>query len=110
MLPGPNEDDLKHVSLEYLHNNLKQIDVARTFLSIVAGIVAGVLGCKNGSGLICFITLYGLIGLTIALRMNLDVKTYTNQSAILFATGDLQKNGLSFVLFWTLTYALVYIY
>lgn len=104
------EEDVRSISIEYLQNNLKQIDVARTFLSIVAGVFAGVLGCESMSGLLCFVVLYVLIAFSMAIKMSFDTKMFTNSSLLSFVAGDLQKNGLSFILFWTLAYALIYIY
>ena len=74
------------------------------------GIFAGVIGCRSGSGLLCFVTLYLLIALFLFSKMLFEVKLYTNSSVLGFVLGDIQKNGFSFVLFWTLTYALIYIY
>ena len=105
-----HDEDAKNIAPEFIHHNLKHVDVARTLLSIIAGIYAGILRCESLSGLICFIVLYTIIALSLAFKMKFDVKMYTNSSFIVFAAGDLQKNGLSFILFWTLTYALVYIY
>eukprot|EP01041_Mallomonas_annulata_P000095 gene95-129_t len=83
--------------MEHIQHNLKQIDVARTFLSIVAGVLAGILGCKSGSGLLAFLSLYTIIAMSIAFKMNFDTKMYTNSTFLGFILHDLQKNGLSFI-------------
>jgi len=122
-----HEDDLKLISFEALQFNMKQIDVVRTLLSIVGGVLTGTLGnlmlsffhvsdfpfligCQREYGLLAFVILYFVISLSLALKMNFNVKKYTNSSIVMFGLADLQKNGLSFVLFWTLSYALIYIY
>lgn len=108
-LTGPDEDITK-ISIDILQKNMSQIDIARTFLCIIGGIVAGILRCTSLSGLICFIALYISITLTLSMKISHDWKQYLNTSWVNFILSDLQKNILSFILFWTLTYALVYIY
>lgn len=80
------------------------------FLCIIGGFIAGILKCTNLNGLICFITIYILITIVLGLKIKFDFKQYMNCTMMNFLTSDLQKNALSFILFWTLTYALVYIY
>jgi hypothetical protein len=61
--------------------------------------------------LVCFITLHLLVHLSIAgFKMNFDIKPYTRQSWFGFLTLNLQQSALSFMLFWTLFYGLVYLY
>ena len=105
-----NDEEFKHISIEFMHHNMKQIDVVRTAMSIVGGVLAGILNCKSEYGLLCFVIIYGSLAFFLALKMKFDLRQHTIQSPLMFVTSDLQKNGLSFVLFWTLTYALVYIY
>jgi hypothetical protein len=105
------EEEVRQLSMEHLRRNMTQIDMARTFLCIVGGVIAGVLGLTGLSGLGCFVLVCLAISGSLALlKMNGDIKMYTNMSFASFTASDLQKNGLSFILFWTLTYALVYIY
>ena len=105
-----NEEEAKSISIENMRKNHSQIDVTRTFLSIVGGIIAGILGCTGLKGLACFIAVYLSIASALASKMGRNTKLYTNMNFLYFCLSDLQKNSLSFVLFWTLTYALVYIY
>lgn len=105
-----NEEENNKISLESLHSNMNQIDISRTFLCIIGGIVAGILKCTNLNGLLCFIIIYTIITILLGLKIKNDFKQYLNCTMFNFLTSDLQKNMLSFILFWTLTYALVYIY
>jgi ER membrane protein complex subunit 6 len=112
LAPGgasPEEDTTK-ISMDILQKNMSQIDISRTFLCIVGGIVAGILRCTSLSGLLCFVVIYLTIAAILGIKIFFDYKQYLNTSFGLFVVSDLQKNILSFILFWTLTYALVYIY
>eukprot|EP00638_Chattonella_subsalsa_P001355 CAMPEP_0117765176 /NCGR_PEP_ID=MMETSP0947-20121206/19934_1 /TAXON_ID=44440 /ORGANISM="Chattonella subsalsa, Strain CCMP2191" /LENGTH=115 /DNA_ID=CAMNT_0005587737 /DNA_START=30 /DNA_END=377 /DNA_ORIENTATION=- len=98
-------------SPEALQENGKIINYVRTSMIIVAGVVTGILGCTGLWGLLSFVGFYSLISLTLLVKMGMDPSVYTtNKSVLSFFCSDTQKYGLSFVLFWTLAYALVYIY
>jgi len=45
-----------------------------------------------------------------ATKMNCQLGSYTRQSVWSYATANVQQSGLSFTLFWTLFYGLVYLY
>jgi hypothetical protein len=104
------EEEMKYISIESLHHNNQQIDVVRSFMCIVGGIIAGLNSSLGLSGFLFFITLYMTVSVALMFKMKFNVKMHTNMSNILYFISDLQKNGLSFILFWALTYALVYIY
>ena len=110
MDPHADDEEKQHFSMEAMQHNMREIDLLRTFVSIIGGVLAGTLGCTGFHGLGCFVFTYLMIALVITVKMGMDVKKYTNNSFLSLVGADLQKNGLSFVLFWTLTYALVYIY
>jgi uncharacterized membrane protein YuzA (DUF378 family) len=104
------EEDSRYISMEALQHNMKQLDIARTFLCIIGGVWAGLMGLTSNTGFFSFVVLYVIIGLSIGMKMGYNFKAFTNASFFAFVSSDLQKNSLSFILFWTLTYALVYIY
>ena len=106
----PNDEDNKYTSMDLLRRNMSQIEVAKSLTCIMGGVAAGVLGCTGIQGLFVYILVSLAVGGALALKMGGQVKAYMNTSFIGFLTGDLQKSSLSFVLFWTLSYALVYIY
>lgn len=84
--------------------------ICRSFLCIIGGILTGVLGCTGFQGFIGFVAVYLSLALSIGVKFNFDFMSYMHCSLTSFLFTDLQKNGLSFILFWTLTYALIYIY
>jgi hypothetical protein len=60
---------------------------------------------------VCFLSLHLLVCITIwAWKMNFDLDGYTKKTWVKYLTTDIQPTGLSFTLFWTLFYGLVYLY
>lgn len=98
------------VSNEAMMFNLNAIDSLRSYLTIFAGVATGILGATGLVGLACLMVSYLVISLALLSKMRLDPETYTREKAHTFLFGNIGRYGLSFVLFWTLSYALVYIY
>ncbi|CAN6548442.1 unnamed protein product [Malus baccata var. baccata] len=75
--------DVPTLNAENLQSNMKIIYYSRTFMSIIGGVIAGILGFTGLTGFICWnqIILDGFLG-----------------------------GLLSFVLFWTFAYDIVHIF
>ena len=106
----PDEDEAKYIITDCLFANLKQLELARSLLCLVGGCIAGIVNATNVRGLLIFVSIYITIVLGLSAKMGFDLKNYANSTFLGFMMNDLSKHALSFVLFWTLTYALVYIY
>ncbi|CAM9346014.1 unnamed protein product, partial [Chrysoparadoxa australica] len=101
------------ISTEKLTKNTKLIDYCRTSLCIVGGIATGVLGCTGLEGLLAYIVVYITVSLALLAKMGFDPSEYTltkKGSAPLFIVSGESGYCVTFILFWTLAYALVYIY
>lgn len=61
---------------------------------------------------VCFLILHISVNLSIlAFKMNFNLKAYyTHGSMISFLLADFQKCAMSFMLFWTLFFGLVYLF
>eukprot|EP00568_Trieres_chinensis_P003982 CAMPEP_0183291876 /NCGR_PEP_ID=MMETSP0160_2-20130417/1140_1 /TAXON_ID=2839 ORGANISM="Odontella Sinensis, Strain Grunow 1884" /NCGR_SAMPLE_ID=MMETSP0160_2 /ASSEMBLY_ACC=CAM_ASM_000250 /LENGTH=126 /DNA_ID=CAMNT_0025452741 /DNA_START=115 /DNA_END=495 /DNA_ORIENTATION=+ len=92
------------------NHNAKKVDKIRSFLGIASGCVAGVLGLTGLSGLVCFLVLHLIVNLSILAKMKFNLRAYSRQSLLAFLAADLQKCAMSFMLFWTLFYGLVYLF
>jgi len=92
--------------------NLKNIDKIRSFMGIVSGCVAGILGITGIlPGLVCFLSLHLLTHISMwAFKMKCDLRAFTRQSWFAYLMTNFQQCALSFMLFWTLFYGLVYLY
>merc|ERR1712232_677288 len=115
--PGPEMDgsgdshDQEVFDMAAYRSNFRKMDKIRSFMGIVSGCVAGVLGVTGLGGLACFIILHIAVNLSIlAFKMNFDLHSYTKDSMVSFLIADLQKCAMSFMLFWTLFFALVYLF
>mmetsp|Transcript_18061 Transcript_18061/g.37044 ORF Transcript_18061/g.37044 Transcript_18061/m.37044 type:complete len:122 (+) Transcript_18061:78-443(+) len=111
-LPGPEATDEKDVfDVTTLRYNLQHVDTIRSVMNIASGCAAGILGLTGWQGLVCFVILHLTVLATIwATKMNFQLRSYTRQSIWSYATANVQQSGLSFTLFWTLFYGLVYLY
>jgi ER membrane protein complex subunit 6 len=111
MMMNVAEDEQKYMMMDVLMSNTKQIENVRSFMCVVGGAAAGILNVTNMKGLYVFLALYLAVVLGIGIKVGFDFMNYTNKPGVVsFAMADLSKHGLSFVLFWTLGHALVYIY
>jgi hypothetical protein len=97
-------------SRDAMMHNTKQIDLVRTFLTIILGFSAGILSCTGLNGVILYIAVYLIIQICILAIMSFDSARYTTIDPIRFLVSGISEYALSYVLFWTLSYALVYIY
>ena len=107
-----NKGERLFFSREAMMHNHKNVDRVRTFLTLVTGFVAGILGCTGSQGVLLYVASMALTSLAVlAVQMQFDSMKYLNQSPVRFMFSGMDSNGaLSYVLFWTLAYALVYIY
>ena len=103
-------EEPKQLIVEAIQLNMRKIDTFQTVLFIVGGTACGILGLTSGSGLFFFLLFSTVIAAAIATSTRFQVPTYTNSSFISLWIQGISNHALSFILFWTLAYALVYIY
>lgn len=104
------EQEKVYLSAEAMRSNHRALDLARTVMSICGGLCTGVLGFTNLWGLFAFLAFHVLVAVALAASMGFNTSLYTAKSPGVFIFDGITANGGSFVLFWTLAYALVYIY
>lgn len=104
------EQEKVYLSAEAMRSNHRALDLARTVMSICGGVCTGIMGYTNLSGLLSFLAFHALLALALAAAMGFDTALYTAKSPGRFLFDGITANGGAFVLFWTLAYALVYIY
>jgi len=60
---------------------------------------------------VCFLALHLITSISMwAFKMSFDLKSYTRQTWSAYLLTNFQQCALSFMLFWTLFYGLVYLY
>lgn len=98
-------------SMENMQKNYKVFNFSHTFMCIISGCIAGISGLTGVSGFILFLLAFVGTSCGLLLKMKMQLKDYTNSSKLHeFVFLGISTHGLSYVLFWTLSYALVHIY
>ncbi|KAL7575845.1 hypothetical protein ACA910_003164 [Epithemia clementina (nom. ined.)] len=91
--------------------NMQRIDRIKNVMCIVSGCVAGICGLTGFSGFVCFALWHFFVCLVIwSTKMKCNLSAYTKQSWFTYVGAGAQQLVLSFTLFWTLFYGLVYLY
>jgi len=105
------ENEMRYLSIETLQLNFKQIDLVRTISCLAGGIITGLCNLTGFYGVLSFFIFYLTINCSILIvTMKVDTKLYTNLPFWSFVFHDFSKHAMSFLLFWTLSYALAYLY
>ena len=91
-------------------HNLNAVDGCRSYLTLFGAVGAGVVGATGLRGLLFFVGTYVLGSVALLTRMRCNPVDYTSESLPKFVIAGAPGYALSFVLFWTLAYALVHIY
>ena len=105
------EQDAELYATDHIQFNMREIGKIRQFMCIVAGCTAGTLGATGLAGFALYVTLYVLTSAGMLFKMGMDVASYVPKTTTVgFLFGGVQSDALSFVLWWTLTYALCHIY
>ena len=115
MTDGPAPDEpTKFELLNPLirQRNLVTLSDARGYLSMLSGSVCGILGLTGLSGVALFGALHAVAGASLWIgTMGGDVKRHTGlNTAMTFILMDVQKCLMSYMLFWTMGYGLVYLF
>lgn len=80
-------------------------------MAIVSGGVTGTLGFTNTSGFLVFAILYSIVSVALLTRMDFDVRKFLPATDVKgFLLDGILGHAMSFLLFWTLSFALVHIY
>ena len=91
-------------------HNLNAVDGCRSYLTLFGAVGAGVVGATGLRGLLFFVGTYVLGSIALLTRMRCNPVDYTSENLTKFVIMGAPGYALSFVLFWTLAYALVHIY
>jgi hypothetical protein len=105
-------DDLdKLVAPEIVMQNSIAINSVRSLMTIVAGIAAGVLGLTSLLGFGFYLVVHLATSAALVVKMKGDVaECVPGQTIPAFLIDGLSGQLMSFLLFWTVAYAMVNIY
>ncbi|KAL2470242.1 Rab5-interacting family protein [Abeliophyllum distichum] len=102
-------DELPTFNVENMQNNAKIIYYSRTFMSIIGGVIAGILGFTGLTGFIFYFLVMAITSVGLAAKAGFSVHSYFDGWNRIILDGFL-GGLLSFVLFWTFAYDLVHIF
>ncbi|XP_065863862.1 uncharacterized protein [Euphorbia lathyris] len=102
-------NDLQTFSAENMQSNMKVIYYSRTFLSIIGGVIAGILGFTGLFGFIFYFLVMAITSIGLIAKAKFSVHSYFDSWNRIILDGFF--GGLmSFVLFWTFAYDIVHIF
>ncbi|PHU29950.1 hypothetical protein BC332_02043 [Capsicum chinense] len=106
---GSGMDDLPTFNAENMQNNMKVILYSRTFMAIIGGVIAGILGLTSLTGFIFYFLVMAITSVALTTKAKFSIHYYFDSwNRIVF---DGFFGGLmSFVLFWTFAYDIVHIF
>ncbi|CAI7918886.1 unnamed protein product, partial [Closterium sp. NIES-54] len=73
----------------------------RTYLAIIAGVVAGILGLTGISGFLCYIFVMALGAVGLFIKTGFHINKYFDTWQRIGGMDGLTQGAMSFVLFWT---------
>ena len=110
---GGKDDSMNiKINMEAMQRNMREIDLVRIVMYMVAGGIAGMLGLTGMEGFLFYLVASVMIGVGIAARMGFQVKKFLNPNAniLTLVLGGVSSQIMSFIMFWTLTYSLAFVY
>ncbi|GAB2265697.1 hypothetical protein Dimus_000736 [Dionaea muscipula] len=102
-------NDLPMFNAENLQNNMKVILYCRTFLSIIGGVIAGILGFTGFTGCVFYFLVMAVTSVGLITKAKFSVPSYFDGWNRVIFDGFL-SGLMSFVLFWTFAYDIVHIF
>ncbi|KNA19864.1 hypothetical protein SOVF_057520 [Spinacia oleracea] len=97
------------INAENMQNNMKVINYSRTLMSIVGGIIAGILGFTGLTGFIFYFVVMAVTSVGLAAKAKFSIHSYFEGWNRVLLDGFL-AGLMSFVLFWTFAYDIVHIF
>ncbi|XP_054820612.1 uncharacterized protein LOC129319931 [Prosopis cineraria] len=106
---GNGMNDLPTFNAENLQHNMKTIYYSRTFMSIIGGVVAGILGFTGLKGFVFYFLIMAFTSIGLIAKAKFSIHSYFDSWNRVLLDGFF--GGLmSFVLFWTFAYDIVHIF
>ena len=111
--PGasPDDDNTEVFDIHAQMQNMKKMETIRSFMGIVSGCCSGILGLTNLMGIFFFVAMHFVVSACLLVRLGGKLERYRKGTGLVgFFMEGLQTCFMSFMLFWTLFYGLVYLF
>lgn len=102
--------EVKFFSSESHLSNVKHLERVNIVVFLVGGCIAGVLGFTSLSGLISLVMLTIFLHLALLLLVRMHMERFLLANTLSVFASSISNQALTFILFWTLSFALVHIY
>ncbi|KAL3617196.1 hypothetical protein CASFOL_038943 [Castilleja foliolosa] len=93
-------DEISAFNVENMQNNTRIVNYSRTFMSIIGGVIAGILGFTSLTGFVFYFIVMAITTVGLAAKTGFVVHSYFDSWNRIVFDGIL-SGLLSFVLFWT---------
>lgn len=90
--------------------NTRKLDIFRYIISIINGIIAGILGLSGIQGFIFYGAVTSIVVTFILVKMKFNTTKYFNFSNFHLFISTIFNFFITFVLLWTFSYAIIYLY
>lgn len=111
--PGQNPDGETTEVFDFhaQQNNIRKMESIRAFMGIVNGCCAGILGLTNLKGIMFFVGMHLVVSVCLLMRIGGNLEKFRKGIGMAgFMMEGLQSSFMSYMLFWTLFYGLVYLF
>ncbi|XP_052194393.1 uncharacterized protein LOC127802565 [Diospyros lotus] len=102
-------DGVPTFNVENMQNNLKSVYYSRTFMSIIGGVIAGILGFTGLTGFIFYFLIMAITSVGLIAKAGCSIHSYFDSWTQILVDG-IFGGLMSFVLFWTFAYDIVHIF
>ncbi|KAL8244452.1 hypothetical protein R6Q59_010710 [Mikania micrantha] len=103
------DNEVPIFNAENLQSNMKVIYYSRTFMSIIGGVIAGILGFTGLMGFVIYLAVMAITSVCLTAKAGFSIHSYFDSWTRVLLDGFL-GGLLSFVLFWTFAYDIVHIF
>ena len=98
------------VNPQALQHNMKAMMMVKAILTVLGGLTTGVLGITGLSGFAGYAVLQALAVVVMWVKAGGDLGKFWHGSVVSLWTSALVDQLVTFILFWTLAFAVVHIY
>lgn len=111
MQASPEVGALSSSAQSTLRDNMHVVTQTRALMTIAIGFIAGVMGLRSIAGFIFYVAAYSIVSVVLVARMKGSASTYfPGQSSAAFILDGIGGNLLTYLLFWTIFYAIAHVY
>ncbi|KAK9808908.1 hypothetical protein WJX72_006183 [[Myrmecia] bisecta] len=99
------------LNMQHMKHNAGIINFVRVFASLVAGILAGVLGVEGWGGFLYYLVIQAVVSGLLHIKAKGNAKQYFKQRRELYIDQVFTSTTLlTFILFWTISHNFIHLF